>query len=82
MSKVYVIGAKDTDIERIRELTESAKDDEIILIEDMSQIPMAERSMKPLVNEIYPIIPTPHFEPHFFSDNKRKGHESPYKYHR
>lgn len=78
---VYVIGAKDADIEKIREMTNTPYDCEIILINDMSEIPIAARSTKPLVSEIYPIIAMPRFEQTVFPE-LRKSHERPYKYHK
>ena len=81
MTKVYVIGAKDSDMKRIREITETSEDNEIILIDDMSQIPMADRRGDVGVKEIFPITMTPRCEQTFFPE-LRKGHERPYKFHK
>lgn len=82
MSKVYVIGAKDTDIQKIREIANISNEDEIIFINDMSEIPMVDRHKNTGVKEIIPFINRPVFEPRFFADEKRKSHERSYKFHR
>ena len=81
MSKVYVIGAKDTDMQRIREITETDNDVEVVLIDSMSEIPMEDRHKNIGVKEIIPFISLPRFEPSFYSE-KRKSHERPYKFHK
>lgn len=82
MTKVYVIGAKDSDMKRIREITETSEYTEIILIDDISQIPMADRRGDVGVKAIIPFINTPRYDDCTFFPDKKKGYERPYKFHK
>ena len=88
MSTIYVIGAGNTELSTIRALASILENKEIILIEKMSDLPdgitevfSAHKRDIPPINEVYPIINIPRFEPRFFPE-KRKSHERPYKFHR
>jgi len=88
MTKVYIIGAKHTDIENIRIMANVPESTEIILIDKMSDLPdgitevfSAHKRDIPQIQEAYPIVNIPIFEPQFFPE-KRKSYERPYKFHR
>jgi len=88
MSTIYVIGAGNADISSIRAAARISENTEIILIEKMSDLPdgitevfSAHKRDTPPINEVYPIVNIPIFEPQFFPE-KRKSHERPYKFHK
>ncbi|MDD4971924.1 MAG: hypothetical protein PHT07_21060 [Paludibacter sp.] len=88
MSKVYIIGSKNTDLDNIRLMANTPESSEIILIDKMSDLPdgitevfSAHKRDIPPIQEVYPIVNIPIFEPQFFPE-KRKSHERPYKFHR
>lgn len=88
MSKIYVIGAVCADISTIRASAKIPENTEIILIEKISDLPdgitevfSAHKRDIPPINEVYPIVNIPRFEPQFFPE-KRKSHERPYRFHK
>ena len=81
MSKVYVIGHFEGDIETIRVAANIPTDTEVICVSSVEEIPIGERPKDIVRNNVYPIVNIPRFEPLFFPE-KRKGHQRPYKFHR
>lgn len=88
MKKVFVIGAGigAGAIETAKKVLELKDDIEIVCVESMDDIPLRERikSDPSVVQQIHKFsapreIPQ---TPYFYADEKRKGHERPYKYHR
>jgi hypothetical protein len=84
MSKVYVIGANSVDIEKIRSRLSVPINTEIIVVEKLSDLPDGIEEVfhvKDFGKKI-PIDPMPLIEPFQTFNEKRKGHERPYKYHK
>lgn len=83
MKKVYVIGSGHINIERIREVTATPTDVEIISVKSLEDIPPEERSEISIIQRDYefrapPILPSVTY----FDDRKRKSHKRPYKFHK
>lgn len=82
MTKVYIIGAKHTDLKKIRLMANVPESSEIILVDSREEIPIEARVKSDLsIREIIPftklpdlIIPDLHFE--------KQNHKRPYKFHR
>lgn len=89
MSKIYVIGAGNTELSTIRALAKVPEDSELILIDKISDLPdgvklvINAREYKPEPFDPEPFILTApkRFEDTYFPE-KRKSHERPYKFHR
>lgn len=88
MKIIYVIGAGTglDAIEKARRALALSEETEIICIENMEDVPFKERlkSDPSLIQQIYTIknlrMAEPYI-PYFEKQEKRKGHERPYKYH-
>lgn len=87
MDKVYVIGTGHNSDQINRMISELClrEKPEIIYVESMEDIPIAERLNSANPNIIVPALKlkAPKLpESHFIVDKKYKGHERPYKFHR
>lgn len=87
MRKVYVIGGGNTSIEKIREITATPINVEIVCVENMEDIPFGERlsSNPTAIQTIHNITLRPEIPDIQLRDiwpNKTKGHERPYKFHK
>lgn len=86
MRKVYVLGAGDSDIQKIREITSIPDNVEIVCISSMENIPIEEQFNSDIatVRQIHkfsapPLLP---LMPYISTDRKTKGYERPYKFHK
>jgi len=82
MSKVYVVGAKHTDIEKIRLMVNVPESTEIILVDSMELVPFEARIQSDLsVREIiqFTAIPRCDIPDRYYA---KQGHKRPYKFHR
>lgn len=87
MRKVYVIGAENMDIEKIRRIISTPDNVEIICVKNMEEIPLEDRlkSDPSVIHQIHefktcPIVPATYS--YFGTEKRVKGHERPYKFHR
>ena len=82
MTKVYIIGAKHSELEKIRLMANVPESSEIILVDSREEIPMEARSNPTSsIREIIPFTKLPdliitdlHFE--------KQTYKRPYKFHR
>lgn len=88
MSKIYVIGHFEGDIETIRVAANIPTDTEVICVSSVEEIPIEERARQTLkqtsIHQLTlhdeGLLPNPiSWEKPY---KKRKGHERPFKYHR
>ena len=68
----------------VKKLFEIKDDEEIIIVEGVEDIPLEDRfrSDAEVIRQFYNLGEPELLPPIFYPEEKRKGHERPYKYHR